>query len=325
MKNYKKLALSAILTGVLAFTAACGPQEESQGDQTQGDTPSDAVEQLEGSIAIDGSSTVYPIMEAVAEEYNMEQPNVRVSVGVSGTGGGFEAFIAGETDMSNASRPIKDEEAAALEEAGIDFTEFEIAYDGLSVVVNKDNDWVDNLTVEELKKMWVEDGSVKKWSDIREGWPEEEIKFYSPGTDSGTFDYFNEVILEDEPIVQSATLSEDDNVLVTGVTGDANAIGYFGYAYYAENKDSLKVVPIVNPDSGEAVEPTNETVESGEYSPLSRPLFVYVKNEALGRPEVYDYVQFLLENAGALSEEVGYVSLPQEKYDEALATLEGLK
>ncbi|AWI11641.1 phosphate-binding protein [Caldibacillus thermoamylovorans] len=325
MKNYKKLALSALITGALLLTA-CGPQEGTSGNESgsNGNKASEqSDQQLKGTVAVDGSSTVFPIMEAVVEEYNMNQPNVKVSVGMSGTGGGFEAFAAGETDISNASRPIKDEEKAALEKAGIEYTEFEIAYDGLSVVVNKDNDWVDYLTVDELKKMWIEDGTVKKWSDIRDGWPEEEIKFYSPGTDSGTFDYFDEVVLDGQPIVEKATLSEDDNTLVTGVTGDKNAIGYFGYAYYAENKDQLKVVPIDNGNG--AVEPTNETVESGKYTPLSRPLYIYVKNESLSKPEVYDFVKFALENAGTLSEEVGYVSLPKEKYDKALSTLEDLK
>jgi phosphate transport system substrate-binding protein len=325
MKNYKKLALSALITGAVLLTA-CGPQEGTSGNESgsNGNKASEqSDQQLKGTVAVDGSSTVFPIMEAVVEEYNMKQPNVKVSVGMSGTGGGFEAFAAGETDISNASRPIKDEEKAALEKVGIEYTEFEIAYDGLSVVVNKDNDWVDYLTVDELKKIWVEDGTTKKWSDIRDGWPEEEIKFYSPGTDSGTFDYFDEVILDGQPIVEKATLSEDDNTLVTGVSGDKNAIGYFGYAYYAENKNRLKVVPIDNGNG--AVEPTNETVESGKYKPLSRPLYIYVKNESLSKPEVYDFVKFALENAGTLAEEVGYVSLPQEKYDKALSTLEKLK
>lgn len=319
MKSFKKLALTAMMTGVLAITAACGAQG-TEGKEQAGEE----AKQLQGEIKIDGSSTVFPIMEAVVEEYGMEEPNVKVSVGVSGTGGGFEAFIAGETELSNASRPIKDEEKAALEEEGIDFTELKLAYDGLSVIVNKENDFVDHLTVDELKKMWIEDGTVKKWSDIRPEWPEEEIKFYSPGTDSGTFDYFNEVILEDEPIVEKATLSEDDNILVQGVQGDKNAIGYLGYAYYLENKDSLKIVPI---DGGDGpVEPTNETIESGEYAPLSRPLFTYVKNTAVKeQEEVYDFVKFLIENSAVLSEDVGYVKLPEEEYTKALETLESLK
>jgi phosphate transport system substrate-binding protein len=318
MKSLKKLALTAMMGGVLLFVAACGSEQAGK--------TTDAAEvnkQLSGEVKIDGSSTVYPIMEAVAEEYQMVQPDVKVSVGLSGTGGGFKAFIAGETDLSNASRPIKEEEKAQLEEKGIEFTEIKLAFDGLSVLVNKENTWVDHLTVDELKKLWIEDGTARKWSDIRKGWPEEEIKFYSPGTDSGTFDYFNEVILEDQPIVQSATLSEDDNILVQGISGDKNAIGYMGYAYYLENKKNLKIVPI---DGGKGpIEPTNKTIESGEYAPLSRPLFTYVKNKSVENEEVYDYVRFLIEKAADLSEEVGYVRLPQEEYDKDLEALEGLK
>lgn len=320
MKSFKKLALTAMMSGVLAITAACG----AQGTEGNKEQAGEETKQLQGEIKIDGSSTVFPIMEAVVEEYGAVQPGVKVSVGSSGTGGGFEAFIAGETELSNASRPIKDEEKAALEEKGIDYTEIQLAYDGLSVVVNKDNDWVKDLTIEQLKKIFIEDGTVKKWSDVNPDWPEEEIKIYSPGTDSGTFDYFDEVILEEQPIVEKATLSEDDNTLVQGVKGDKYAIGYFGYAYYAENKDTLKVVAI---DGGNGpVEPNNETIESGEYAPLSRPLFTYVKNSAIkDQEEVYDFVKFVLENAAALSEDVGYVKLPEEEYTKQLETLETLK
>jgi phosphate transport system substrate-binding protein len=320
MKSFKKLALTAMMTGVLAITTACG----SQGAETTKEQTGAESKQLQGEIKIDGSSTVFPIMEAVVEEYSAQQPGVKVSVGSSGTGGGFEAFIAGETELTNASRPIKDEEAASLKEKGIDYTELKLAFDGLSVVVNKDNDWVDHLTIDELKKIWIEDGTVKKWSDIRTGWPEEEIKLFSPGTDSGTFDYFDEVILEEQPIVEKATLSEDDNTLVQGVQGEKNGIGYFGYAYYAENKDTLKIVPI---DGGKGpVEPNNETIESGEYAPLSRPLFTYVKNSAVKeQEEVYDFTKFLLENSDVLSEDVGYVKLPEEEYTKQLETLEDLK
>ncbi|MEH7274619.1 PstS family phosphate ABC transporter substrate-binding protein [Neobacillus vireti] len=320
MKSFKKLALTAMMTGVLAVTAACG----AQGTEGNKEQAGEEVKQLQGEIKIDGSSTVFPIMEAIVEEYGAVQPGVKVPVGSSGTGGGFKAMIAGETDLANASRPIKDEEQSALTEKGIDVTEFKLAYDGLSVVVNKDNDWVESLTIDDLKKIWIEDGSVKKWSDVNPKWPNEEIKLYSPGADSGTFDYFDEVILEEAPIVQKATLSEDDNVLVQGVKGDKNAIGYFGYAYYAENKDSLKVVKI---DGGEGpVEPTNETIESGEYAPLSRPLFTYVNNAAVKDNEaVYDFVKFAIENSGTLSEDVGYVKLPEEEYKKDLEKLEALK
>lgn len=319
MKGFKRSIVAATMIASLALATACGSDTDS-GNESNGNN-----EALSGAVTIDGSSTVYPIMEAVSEEYMLEQPDVQVSVGFSGTGGGFKKFIAGETDMSNASRLIKDEEAEQLEANGVEYTEFELAKDGISIVVNKDNDWVDYLTVDELKALWVDNGETKLWSDIREGWPAEEVKFYSPGTDSGTFDYFNEVILEEQTIVQTnLTLSEDDNTLVTGVSGDANAIGFFGYAYYAENQDQLKIVPIDNGNG--AVEPNNETIEDGSYSPLSRAVYTYVSNESVAeKSQVADFVQFTLENAGELAGEVGYVSLPEEKYEEALQTLESLK
>jgi phosphate transport system substrate-binding protein len=309
MKSFKHLAMSAMVGSALLL-GACGA---SGGAESNG-------EQLSGTVKVDGSSTVAPIAEAINEEYAAVQPDVKVSIGVSGSGGGFEKFIAGETDLSNASRPIKDEEKKSLEEAGIGFTEFKVANDGLSVVVNKDNDWVEEMTMEDLRKLWLEDGKTKKWSDINPEWPDEEVKFYSPGTDSGTYDFFHEEVLEEKDMVrQNIQLSEDDNVLVTGVTGDKNAIGFFGYAHYLANKDNLKIVKI------DGVEPTNETVESGDY-PLSRPLFVYAKNESMKDNEAaYDYMKFTLENAGEMAEAVGYVSMPEDHYKEALKKLEGLK
>lgn len=311
MKNLKFFMMSTMIGSALVLGACGNGDKEGNGEAT---------EQLSGSVSGDGSSTVAPITEALVEEYRLVQPDVKVTAGVSGTGGGFEKFIAGETDFSNASRPIKEEESAKLDEAGIDFTELEVAYDGLSIVVNKENDWAKDLTVEDLKKLWVEDGTTKKWSDINPEWPDEEVVFYSPGTDSGTFDYFNEVILEDADIVKSATLSEDDNVLVQGVKGDKNAIGFFGYAYYLANKDSMNVVTI------DGVEPTNETIESGEYQPLSRPLFVYVKNSSVKDNEaVYDFMKYTVENAGDMAEAVGYVRSPEETYKEDLKALEALK
>lgn len=311
MKSFKYLAMSAMIGSALVL-GACG---------AQGGAESGSGEQLSGSVKMDGSSTVAPIMEAVNEEYAATQPNVKVSIGVSGSGGGFEKFIAGETDLSNASRPIKDEEKQKLEESGIDFTEFEVAKDGLTIVVNKENDWAEDMTVEDLQKLWVEDGKTKKWSDINPEWPDEEVKFYSPGTDSGTYDYFNEVILEEKDMVkQNIQLSEDDNVLVQGVTGDKNAIGFFGYAYYLANKEELKAVKIGG------VEPNNETIESGEYTPLSRPLFVYAKNASVKDNEaVYDFMKFTLDNSAEMAEAVGYVSLPEDKIKEANEKLEGLK
>lgn len=298
--------------------AACGGGTE-EGSQSQKNGSATAGE-VEGSVIGDGSSTVAPIMEGIVEEYAGVQPGVQVTVGVSGTGGGFEKFIQGETDFSNASRPIKEEEAAALEEAGIDYTELLLAYDGLSVVVSQENDWVEDLTVEDLKKLWVEDGTTKKWSDINPEWPDEEVVFYAPGTASGTFDYFNEVILEDEDIVSAATLSEDDNTLVQGIQADPNAIGFLGYAYYVANQETLKVVSI------DGIEPNDETIASGEYSPLSRPLFTYAKNSSMSDNEAaYDFMQYTIENAGEMAEAVGYVALPEEEYEEGLADLEALK
>ena len=322
-----KFAMATTILGSALLLGACGgnteedtTQTEGSSEQTTSDTASDEEAALEGTVSGDGSSTVAPIMEGIVEEYSAQQQGVQVTVGVSGTGGGFEKFIQGETDFSNASRPIKEEEAAALEEAGIEYTEFLLAYDGLSVVVSEENDFVDELSVEDLKKLWIEDGSTKMWSDINPEWPDEEVVFYAPGTDSGTYDYFNEVILEDEDMVSSATLSEDDNILVQGIQADPNAIGFFGYAYYIANEGTLKALAI------DGVEPTNETIESGEYSPLSRPLFTYASNAAISEdPAVYDFMEYTLNNAGEMAEQVGYVALPQEEYDKGLAALEALK
>lgn len=319
MRNWK-FAMASTILGSALILGACGSTDAgTEAGETSSETAGDEAV-AEGTVAGDGSSTVAPILEGIVEEYAGTQPDVQVTVGTSGTGGGFEKFIQGETDFSNASRPIKEEEAASLEEAGIDYTEFQLAFDGLSVVVSQENDWVEDLTVADLKKLWVEDGTTKKWSDINPEWPDEEVVFYAPGTDSGTYDYFNEVILEDEDLVSSATLSEDDNTLVQGIQADPNAIGFFGYAYYVANQDTLKVVSI------DGVEPTNETIESGDYSPLSRPLFTYANNAALkDNAAAYDFMKYTLENAGAMAEAVGYVALPQEEYDKGLADLEALK
>lgn len=312
MKKWQYLTSTALLGSALLLGACSGGEDDAS--TTSGEA------QLSGNVVGDGSSTVAPITEALVEEYAAVQKDVRVAVGVSGTGGGFEKFINGETDFSNASRPIKNTEVEKLNAAGVDFTEFELAYDGLSVVVHPENTWAKDLTVDQLKQIWVEDGTTKKWSDIDASWPAEEIVFYSPGADSGTYDYFDEIILDGEDIVKAATLSEDDNVLVQGVTADKFAIGYFGYAYYLENKDKLSIVSV------NGVEPTNETIESGDYAPLSRPLFVYVKNSAVKDNEAaYDFMKFSLENAGEMAEVVGYVSLPDEKYEEGLKILAGLK
>ncbi|MTH52429.1 phosphate ABC transporter substrate-binding protein PstS family protein [Bacillus mangrovi] len=325
MKSLKFAAVSIMASSFLAL-AACGGGENSNGNNnSEPKTEEQGEKKLSGEIMIDGSSTVGPIGEVVAEEFNAEHPDVQAPIGVSGTGGGFERFAAGETDISQASRPIKDEEKEALEKAGIEFTEFKVANDGLSVVVNKENDWVKEMTVDQLQQMW-SDGGAKMWSDIDPSWPKEEIKFYSPGTDSGTYDYFTEAILEandkENEMTKAATLSEDDNVLVKGVQNDKNAIGYFGYAYYVNNKDSFKVVPVVN-EEGKAVEPSDATVEDGSYNPLSRPLYIYVKNDSMKeKEEVKEFVRFYLENASAMAPEAGYVSLPQDETDAAMKAFE---
>ncbi|NKI22565.1 PstS family phosphate ABC transporter substrate-binding protein [Paenibacillus dendritiformis] len=324
------------LVAVMAFAlAACGGKKEetsnaagnSGTESTQTNTANNTENQgsedkLSGTIEIDGSSTVYPMTEAIAEEFGKEHSAVRVSVGTSGTGGGFKRFIAGETAISNASRPIKDKEAEDAKANGIEYLELTVAYDGLSIVVNKDNTWVDKITLDELKKIYEPNSKVKTWADVREGWPNEEIKIYSPGADHGTFDYFTEEIngkAQESRNDGQITFSADTNAIVQGVAGDKNALGYFGYSFFEENQDKLKLVPV---DNGTAtVAPTLETIKDGSYSPLSRPLLIYVSKKHLEKPEVKAYVEYYLQTAGSIAEEVGYVPLPQEKYDEQLNQL----
>ena len=241
------------------------------------------------------------------------QPRVRVTVGVSGTGGGFKKFLAGEIDINDASRPIKMKEVKQASASGIGFIELPIAYDGLSVVVNTKNDWVDHLTITELNKIWQPGSSVKRWSDVRDGWPEKEIQLYGPGTDSGTFDYFTETINGKSGASRpDYTANEDDNALVRGISGDEGSLGYFGYAYYAANKDKLRVVAI---DGGKGpVAPTEITINNGTYAPLSRPVFIYVRPDALDRKEVRAFVDFYIESAPMLATEVGYIPLPDSVY-----------
>ena len=257
---------------------------------------------------------LFPVTEAVAEEFGKVHPKVRVTVGISGTGGGFKKFCSGEIDINDASRHIKDKEIKVAKENGVEYIEIPVAYDGLSVVVNKKNDFIDYLTVDELNAIWKYGSTMKTWSDVRPNWPNQEIKLYGPGTDSGTFDYFKEAIIGKKNNIRSDfTKSEDDNVLVTGVAGSKYALGFFGYAYYAENKSKLKVVPI---DGGNgAVSPTSKTINDGSYSPLSRPIFIYVNPEAAKRPEVDAFVTFYLDNAASLAGEVGYVGMPDKVTD----------
>lgn len=245
------------------------------------------------------------------------EPKVKVTVGVSGTGGGFKKFSRGETNLSNASRPIKSKEKAACEANNIKYLELEVAYDGLAVTINPANDWVDSFTVEELKKIWEPSaqGKIMKWNQIRPEWPNEEIHLFGPGTASGTYDYFAEAICGKKVGTRGDyTASEDDHVLVQGIAGDKYALGFFGLAYYSENKDKLSLIGVNN--GTEIVKPSLETVKNGTYKPLSRPLFVYVNSTSVKSKEVVEFVNFYIDNAGELSKDVGYIPLPSEKYAE---------
>lgn len=294
--NVKKVTGMALIFGLIASQAVFAASSE-----------------LQGKVVVDGSSTVYPVTEAAAASFREDFPNVDVTVAISGTGGGFKRFVTGETDISDASRPIKPKEFKQAVANGIQFIEIPVALDGLSVVVHPGNDWADQLSIDELMAIYLEDGSARKWSDLNSSWPDQPIKVYSPGTDSGTFDYFKEVVVpEGKSFRSDMSTSEDDNVLVTGVAGDKYSIGYFGAAYYFENKNKLRAVPIVNPKTGKAVLPEPENVISGEYAPLSRPLFIYVNIMSLRKPSVRKFVEFYAQNSARFATQVDYVDLPQD-------------
>jgi phosphate transport system substrate-binding protein len=278
---------------------------------------------LAGTIEIDGSSTVFPITQAVAEEFQNINSDVKVNVGISGTGGGFKRFTKGETDISDASRPISASEIDLAKTNKIEYVELKIALDGISVVVNPQNTWVDYLTTAELKMIWNTNSSVTKWSDIRSGWPDQPIHLYGPGTDSGTFDYFTEVINgKTKSSRADFTASEDDNILVQGVSGDKYSLGYFGYAYYIENKAKLKDVAI---DSGSGpVSPNDTTITNNSYKPLSRPLYIYINKASLKRAEVKAFVDFYMNNGEVLVHEVGYTPLAAQVYKDNLSTIKNL-
>ncbi len=330
----RRARFAALTIGSVLLVAACSPggASPSAGGATTepGSTaaPTAEGEALSGTVTIDGSSTVYLITAAVAEDFQRANPDVKAAVALSGTGGGFKKFCAGETDANDASRPIKTEdtpeaksEATLCKEAGIEYAELKVAYDGLSVVVPSANDWVDCLTVAELSAIFGPSATAETtWADIRSGWPADPIKTYQPGVDSGTFDYFTEEINgELDASTQAGTFSEDDNQLVAGVAGDPNGIGYFGYAYYAENTDKLKIVPV---DGGSGcVTPSPDTVRDGTYTPLSRPLYVYPSMAALARPEVAAFFEYYLANVATLAPEVGYVEMPDADLQASLAAL----
>ena len=318
-----RVRFSALAAASILLVAACGtggasPAADGGATSEPGviTAPEDG---LSGTVTIYGSSTVYPITEAVAEEFGNANPDVLPTVAFSGTGGGFKKFCAGETDANDASRPIKTDdtaeetsEATLCAEAGIEPVELTVAYDGLSVVVNPQNTWVDCLTVAELATIFGPEATAEQtWADVRSGWPAEKIERFMPGVDSGTFDYFTEEINGEVDVsTQAGTFSEDDNQLVQGVAGDTNGIGYFGFAYFEENADKLTRVPI---DSGTGcITPSLETIKDGTYTPLSRPLFVYPSVQSLARPEVAAFFEFYLANAAELATDVGYVPLPDD-------------
>ena len=310
-----RVALLVIAAVVLSMLlAACG--DEATGGYS-------------GEILIDGSSTVFPISQAVAEEFFLENRGMRITVGASGTGGGFEKFCRGDIDISNASRPIKQDEADLCAENGIEFTELTVAADGLSVIVNPDNDWADCLTVEQLRKLWMPDSRIERWSDLDPSWPDKEINLFGPGTDSGTFDYFTETINGESGASRADySASEDDNTLIQGVEGDTYALAYLGYAYYSENAERLKVLAI---DGGAGcVVPSPETVRDGSYAPLSRPIFIYVNNAGLTANDAADlatpgpsstlaaFVTYYLTEGVGVIPFVGYIPYDEAVYEEQL-------
>lgn len=313
------LAAAAAATFVLG---ACGGDDDAGGTTGAG---TGAEEQLSGAITIDGSSTVAPISEAIAEEFRKEQGGVEVTVGTSGTGGGFKKFCDDEIDIADASRPIKDEEIAACEAANVAYTELRVGLDGLAIVTSAGNEFLECLTMEQLGTIFKE-GGAKNWNEVDPSFPAQEIAIFGPGTDSGTYDFFVEEVLgapDKEGSVKPRTdytASEDDNTLVQGVKAEKNSWGYFGYSYFSANESVLKAVEVAGED-GSCVAPSNETVESGDY-PLSRPLFIYVNNSALARPEVQEFVRFYLETTPELITDVGYTPAPAEDYEKGLDALE---
>jgi phosphate transport system substrate-binding protein len=295
-KRFKLLAIAAAASG--AFSVAAGAQAQT--------------------VKVDGSSTVFPITEAVAEEFQKSKKGaVRVTVGISGTGGGFKKFCRGETDISDASRPILKAEMEECKKNGIEYMELPVAYDALTVVINPKNTWIKSMTVAELKKMWepAAQGKITRWNQVNPAWPDAPLKLFGAGSDSGTFDYFTEAITGKSKASRGDfTASEDDNVLVQGVQRDVNALGYFGFAYYAENREKLKAVPIVEKDGKPAVPPSMETVLNGSYQPLARPIFIYVNAKSAQKPEVKEFVEFYNRHGEKLAREVKYVPLPAKAY-----------
>ena len=315
--------LLALLLALATVLAACGGGRDGSDDASGTTTEATGgTSDLSGRIEADGSSTVGPFTTAAAERFQQQNPDVQVTVGVSGTGGGFERFCRGETDLSNASRPIKeDEEVPLCEDGGVEFVEFQVANDALTVVVNKDNDWITCLTTEQLAKIWGPDSKVENWNEVDPSFPDEKLSLFGPGTDSGTFDYFTGEINGEEGASRSDyNASENDNVTVTGVAGERGGLGYFGFSYFEENQDTLKAIEI---DGGDGcVAPSVEAAQDGTYKPLARPLYIYAKTAALGRPEVEGFVRYILDNGIEIAEASQFVPLTDEQLTKAQTDLE---
>ena len=320
--NVSTMTLVTVSVVLTVFFPACRGTGNNDGlDSGVAGASSGTDLPTKNEIAIDGSSTVFPITQAVAEEFRKENPKIQIPVGISGTGGGFKRFAAGEIDISDASRTIKESERDMAHTNGIEFIELPVAWDGLSVLTSKSNDFVECLTTEELKSIWDAGSKVNNWSQVRTGFPDKALRLYGPDTDSGTFDYFTDEINGEEDRSRSDyTASADDNPLVQGIAGDSGSLGYFGYAYYAENTNKLKLLAV---DSGSGcVEPSIQSINDGSYSPLSRHLFIYVNIDSIARSEVYAFLEFYMREGGALAEEVGYVALSDADYQANLKLIE---
>ena len=319
-----KFTTFALVVTALIFTGCEKPGPKTDDGKSNGST---VKSDLEGTINVEGSSTVEPISLKAKEMFIAGNPKVKIGISGQGTGNGFKALAKKEVDFSDASRPIKQKEFDLCKDAGVEFIEVPVAYDGLSIVVNKENDFIDKLTVDQLKKIFREDFAAKSWKEVDASWPDEKIQVFAPGIASGTHDYFVEVIGKKDkkglrPGDGYCTLSEDDKALVTGVEGDEYSIGFFGFSYYEANKDALKIIPIVDPKTEKAVTPSMATIESGEYAPFSRPLFIYVNPESYTRLEVKKFVDYYVDNAKEIVTKASYVPLPDSVYTAAKTHLE---
>lgn len=309
--------------GLLAF-AGCSKSKTADTDSGSAGEPAGAVSQLTGKIAVEGSSTVEPITNQAKERFNELHPDVTISVTGEGTSNGFKSFVKKETDISDASRPIKQKELESCNASGLEFIEVPVAYDGITIAVHPKNSFVKSLTIDQLKKIFRAGDSAKTWQDLNPEWPNKKISIFSPGTGSGTYDYFSEVVIGKEGALRDdgqINLNEDDNILVRGVAGDEFAIGFFGFSYYERNKDELQAVPVINP-AGDPVSPTKETIESGEYAPFSRPLLIYLNTESLDKVEVQTFVEMFMENIREIVTAANYVPLPDVVYTAASKNIE---